>query len=162
MTRNDAPDFYPDAWIEPGTGPGPPGRRASRPAGAGEPAVARSGDAPPLVVELRVRQQAAPPAPESIAPYREGLLALEYDVVRVLEGELGPPVVAVAHWVIRDARLVTGAAREAGALLRLAIDPYDARPELEGKRLVFETNDLALPLFYDVASADLAPPETGP
>ena len=169
VTHNDFADFYPDAWIEPGTGPAPRARRTARPAGRGETAAGArdaaagdSRDASPLVVELRVRQQAAPPAPESIAPYREGLLALEYDVVRVVEGELGPPVVAVAHWVIRDARLVTGAAREAGALLRLAIEPYDARPELEGKRLVFETTDLALPLFYDVASADLAPPETGP
>lgn len=157
VTHNDAPDFYPDAWIEPGTGPAPPARSAARPAGSREAAVAGSGDASRVVVELRVRQQVAPPAPESIAPYREGLLALEYDVARVVEGELDLPVVAVAHWVIRDARLVTGAERAAGELLRLALYPYDARPELEGKRLVLETTDLTLPLFYDVASADLAP-----
>ena len=137
------------------------GHRA-RGAGAGSASgrageVAGSGDASGVVADLRVRQQVAPPTPESIAPYREGLLAVEYDVVQVVEGELEPQVIAVAHWVIRDARLVAGAAREAGALLRLAIEPYDARPELEGKRLVFETADLTLPLFYDVASADLTP-----
>ena len=157
VTHNDAPDFYPDAWIEPGTGPRPSARGAGRPAGSGEAAVAGSGDASRVVAELRLRQQVAPPTPESIAPYREGLLALEYDVVRVVEGELDLPVVAVAHWVIRDARLVTGAERAAGELLRLTLEPYDARPELEGKRLVLETTDLTLPLFYDVASADLAP-----
>ena len=35
--------------------------------------------------------------------------------------------------------------------------PYEARQELEGKRLVMETTDLTLPLFYDVASADMLP-----
>ena len=154
VTYNDAPDFYPDAWIEPAPGPAP--RRSARPAGP-DASVPGSGDRARVVVELRVRQQVALPTPGSIAPYREGLLALEYDVVRVLEGELGLPVIAVAHWVIRDARPVAGAERRAGELLRLTLHPYDARPELEGKRLVLETTDLTLPLFYDVDSAGLAP-----
>ena len=155
VTHNDAADFYPDAWIEPGTGPAP---RVRRPAGPGVPDAAGTADAHPVVVDVRVRQQVAPPTPESIAPYREGLLALEYDVVQVVEGEFDLPVVAIAHWVIRDARLVTGAERRAGERLRLALQPYDARPELEGKRLVYETSDLTtLPLFYDVRSADLTP-----
>lgn len=156
VTHNDAPDFYPDAWIEPGTGPDPHPRRAPRPAGPRSPAVAGT-DPSPLVLEVRVRHEVAPPAPESIAPYREGLLALEYDVVDVLEGELDLPVIAVAHWVIRDARPLAGAVRRAGERLRLSLHPYDARPELDGKRLVFETADLTLPLFYDAASADLTP-----
>ena len=157
VTHNDAPDFYPDAWIEPGTGPAPNPRSAPRPSGPEAGAVAGAADASPVVVEVRVRQEVAPPTPESIAPYREGLLALEYDVVQEVEGELDLPVIAVAHWVIRDARPVTGAVRRAGERLRLTLHPYDARPELEGKRLVFETADLTLPLFYDIASADLAP-----
>ena len=157
VTHNDAPDFYPDAWIEPGTGPAPRPARAARPAGPEGAAAAGGADASRVVVELRVRQQVAPPTPASIAPYREGLLALEYDVVQVVEGALDLPVIAVAHWVIRAGRLVTGAERPAGERLRLALEPYDARPELEGKRLVLETTDLTLPLFYDVASADLAP-----
>ena len=155
VTHNDAPDFYPDAWIEPGTGPAPHPRSA-RTARPDAPADAGT-DASPVVADVRVRQDVAPPTPESIAPYREGLLALEYDVVRVVEGELDLPVIAVAHWVIRDARPVAGAVRRAGERLRLRLHPYDARPELEGKRLVFETADLTLPLFYDVASADLTP-----
>ena len=156
VTRNDAPDFYPDAWIEPGTGPAPPARAAAR-AAAGADLSAGAGDAARVVADVRLRRQVAPPTPESIAPYREGLLALEYDVVQVVEGVLDLPVIAVAHWVIREARLVTGAEREAGELLRLALEPYDARPELEGKRLVLETTDLTLPLYYDVASSELAP-----
>ncbi len=156
VTHNDAPDFYPDAWIEPGTGPAPGELGVPLPGGPGAVAV-RSSDARRVVVDVRVRQQVALPTPESIAPYREGLLALEYDVVQVTEGELDLPVIAVAHWVIRDARLVAGAERRAGERLQLTLHPYDARPELEGKRLVFETTDLALPLFYDLASANLGP-----
>ena len=155
VTHNAAADFYPDAWIEPGTGPAPP-TRGARPAAA-ESAPASLGDASRVVVDVRVRQEVALPTPESIAPYREGLLALEYDVVQVVEGGLDLPVIAVAHWIIRKAQVVTGAERRAGELLRLTLEPYDARWELEGKRLVLETTDLTLPLFYDVLSADLAP-----
>lgn len=173
VTVNDEPDFYPDAWIEPGTLPEPRGAAGSRPARGGGPDAAESvrgpdpdaaestrasgSDAAVLVVDVRVREEAALPTPASIAPYREGLLALEYDVVDVVEGRLDAPVVAVAHWVVRDARTVAGAERPAGRTFRLALAPYDARPELEGKRLVLETSDLTLPLFYDVASAGLAP-----
>lgn len=157
VTHNDAPDFYPDAWIEPGTGPAPPARATARPAAAGDAAAGDSRAASRVVAELRVREQVVLPTPESIAPYREGLIALEYDVVQVVEGELDLPVIAVAHWFVRDARPVSGAERAAGELLRLTLAPYDAQPQLEGRRLVLETTDLTLPLFYDVASADLAP-----
>ena len=151
VTHNDAPDFYPDAWIEPGT----LSERRVRVSDATSAEAADSDGA--AVAELRVRRDVALPTPASIAPYREGLVALEYDVVNVVEGRLDVPVIAVAHWIIRDARTVAGAARPAGGTYRLEIASYDAHPELEGKRLIMETSDLTLPLFYDVASANLAP-----
>lgn len=171
VTVNDEADFYPDAWIEPGTLPEPRRAAGPRPAAvadaaepvrgsdpdAAESTRAAGSDAAALVVDVRVRGDAPLPTPASIAPYREGLLALEYDVVDVVEGRLDAPVIAVAHWIIRDGRTVAGAERPAGRTLRLALAPYDARPELEGKRLVMETSDLTLPLFYDTASAGLAP-----
>ena len=110
-----------------------------------------------VVVEVRARHDRALPTPASIAPYREGLVALEYDVLDVVEGRLDHPVIAIAYWIIRDGRTVIDAARPAGQALRLELSPYEARQELEGKRLVMETTDLTLPLFYDVASADLLP-----
>lgn len=153
VTHNDQADFFPDAWIEPGV---LPERRVRVGGSASSPGS--DPDDSGVVVELRARQDdVVLPSPESIAPYREGLLALEYDVVDVVEGQLDVPVIAVAHWIIRDARTVVGAERPAGRTYRLELAPYDARPELEGKRLIMETGDLTLPLFYDVESAGLTP-----
>ena len=155
VTHNAAADFYPDAWIVPGALP-PPRR------GGGVPAAGGGGRAPDaaagtVVADVRVRDDVPLPTPEAIAPYPEGLLALEYDVVSVIEGDLAAPVIAVAHWVIRDSETLADAARPAGAVYRLTLAPYDTRPELEGTRLVLETRDFTLPLLYDLDSAFLAP-----
>ena len=152
VTHNDQADFYPDAWIEPGALP----QRRVRPAGAASAPALDPGDSG-IIVEVRARRDAVLPTPASIAPYREGLVALEYDVVNVMEGELDVPVIAVAHWIIRDAQTIVGAERPAGQTYRLELVSYDAHPDLEGKRLVMETSDVTLPLFYDVASADFSP-----
>ena len=152
VTHNDEPDFYPDAWVELGMLP----ERRVRVADAASAAISDAGESR-VVVEVRARHDVELPTPASIAPYREGLVALEYDVLNVIEGELDTEVIAAAHWIIRDARTVVGAERPAGQTHRLALASYDERPELEGKRLVMETTDLTLPLFYDVASANLLP-----
>ncbi len=154
VTQNDAADFYPDAWIAPGALPPPRRGGVSSPAVADRAPDGAEGSG---VVTVRVREDVPLPTPESIAPYREGLLAIEYDVVEVLDGDFDLPVVAVAHWVIRDGETLTGAARPGGATYRLTLAPYDARPELEGKRLVMGTRDLTLPLFYDTESGASAP-----
>ena len=152
VTHNDQPDFYPDAWVEPGMLP----ERRVRVADAAAAAISDAGESR-VVLEVRARHDVELPTPASIAPYREGLVALEYDVVAVVEGQLDVPVIAITHWVIRDGRTVAGAERPAGQALRLELSSYDTRQELEGKRLVMETTDLTLPLFYDAASADLLP-----
>ena len=148
ITHNDAPDFYPDAWVEPRSQPRATARR--RPVADRTPV---SRDAGRLVMEARVRAENVVPTPESIAPYRDGLHAIEYEVVRVLEGAYDEGIVVAAHWVIRDGRTLETAARPAGGTHRLTLEPYDAHPELEGERLVLDTTAFALPLFYDVESA---------
>lgn len=152
VTRNNGADFYPDAWIDPGSLPAGRVELAAR-----RPARDAGADAPRVFAEVRARQDVVLPTPESIAPYREGLLAVEYEVVNVIGGQLDARLIAVAHWIIRDGQTVVGAARPAGQHYLLGLDSYDAHPELEGKRLIMETTDLTLPLFYDFASADLAP-----
>ena len=145
VTHNDAPDFYPDAWVQ-ADDRNRPAVRPSLDTAAPDAAGTR------LVVEARVRRDAELPTPESIAPYRHGLLALEYDVVQVLEGHYDESTLVVAHWVIRDRTVLDTAARAAGSTLRMTLERYDTHPELEGERLVMDTNAFTLPLYYDVAS----------
>ena len=60
----------------------------------------------------------------------------------------------MAHWVIRDRLVLDAAARPKGDRHRLVLEPYDDHPELEGQRLVMETEDFLLTLYYDMGSAD--------
>ena len=148
ITHNDAADFYPDAWIDPregvrlGTADGPDPRPSSR----------VDAEASRLVVEARVRRDAEIPTPLSIAPYVHGLLALEYDVIDVLAGTYHETTLVAAHWVIRDRQVLDTAPRSAGTTMRLTLELYDAHPELEGERLVMDSNTFTLPLYYDVMS----------
>lgn len=51
---------------------------------------------------VRARLVAASEAPtlEEIAPYRDALVVYEWEVLRVLDGELAEPRVRVAHWAV--------------------------------------------------------------
>ena len=149
ITHNDAPDFYPDAWIDPRE-PGRPGRTTDRP--DAQPSTRPNAADSRLVVDVRVGRDAVIPTPQSIAPYRNGLLALDYDVLEVIEGTYGEATLVAAHWVIRNRTVLDTAPRAAGATLRLTVELYDTHPELEGERLVMDTKAFTLPLYYDVAS----------
>lgn len=149
ITHNDAPDFYPDAWIDPSD------RDRSIPL-LNRPApvstdVADAADSR-LVVNARVRSDAEIPTPESIAPYVNGLLALEYDVMEILEGTYDEKTLIVAHWVIRDRQVLDTAPRPSETMMRLTLELYDLHPELEGERLVMDTSAFELPMYYDVES----------
>ena len=148
ITNNDVPDFYPDAWIEPST--------TSRPAdtrGPGVDTVAKRDAAESrLVMEARMKREVPVPTRESIAPYKNGLQALDYEVVRVIEGRYDESTLVVAHWIIRDAEVLGTAQRSAGSTHRLTVELYDSHSELEGERLVMDTDAFTLPLYYDVDS----------
>ena len=147
ITHNDSPDFYPDAWIDP-SHIAPEGERLDAIIRATSDGVASAR----LVVDVRVRQDAPVPTPQSIAPYTNGLQALEYDVLEVIEGTYDESLLVVAHWVIRDSEILEAAARPTASTYRLTVELYDTHPELEGERLVMDTTAFALPLYYDVDS----------
>ncbi len=149
ITHNDAPDFYPDAWIDPRERIPPAKTTAGSDA---RPSVSPSALDSRLIVELRAKRDAEVPTPESIAPYRNGLLALEYDVVQVLEGSYDESTLVAAHWVIRDREVLDTAPRPAGTTLRLTLELFASHPELEGERLVMDTAAFTLPLYYDLTS----------
>ena len=92
------------------------------------------------------------PTPVSIAPYREALLALEYQVLEVIDGAYPLDTIVAAHWVIVEGAVLPGAERPTNRRYRLALDLYDDHPELEGRRLVLAADDVPLPLYYDASS----------
>lgn len=148
VTANDAADFYPDVWIDPDARvPDPllPPAIAGRAAAVAMPTT-------PIVVDARVTDDVPVPTPRDIAPYRGGLLVLEYEVLDVIEGRYDESTLLAAHWVIRDATTLDTASRPADTRIRLTLDPYASHPELEGERVVMDSSRYDLPLFYDVDS----------
>lgn len=153
VTDNARADFYPDVWLD---------TRDVTPAGAtatpgtaspGRPtAAARTDAALParLVVEARLERRAAVPAPQAIRPYRHALVANVYRIERVVDGDYDGEHVMIAHWAIRDGSMVEGANRDEGRVYTMTLEPYDDRPELEGQRLIMDTDRFDLPLFYDL------------
>ncbi len=147
VTANDAPDFFPDVWIDPAA-------RVPVSARRDEAATGRTLDGTlppsPIVVNARVTADVPLPTPRDIAPYRNGLLVLEYEVLEVIDGRYDNTMLLAAHWIIRDRALLDTAARPAGTVVRLTLEPYAAHTELEGERLVMDSDRFDLPLFYDL------------
>jgi len=147
VTANDAPDFFPDVWVD---------LTARVPASIPGEAIAgqerRLEAASPIVVDASVTAEVTVPTPSDIAPYRNGLLVLEYAVIDVISGRYDDTTLLAAHWIIRDATLLETAVRPAGSVVRLTLEPYAAHPELEGERLVMDNDRFDLPLFYDLDS----------
>ena len=148
VTTNGGGDSYPDVWIDRTGSPhpveiAPPSQQATS-----------EGTAPGrVVVEARLASAMDIPAPRSLAPYRHALVVNVYDVVKVLEGQYEHPQVRAAQWAIRDMQILPEArARQTGTVARLVLERYDARPELEGERLIAPGGVSRLPLYYDVES----------
>ncbi|MGQ0734631.1 MAG: hypothetical protein ACT4QD_13370 [Acidobacteriota bacterium] len=147
-THNARADSYPDVWIDRSSCPYP--SRASGRIGPG--AANEQATADRSVVEARLVSSAPIPTPESIAPYRHALVVSRYEVVNTVEGPGAARELLVAHWAIRDGRVLSDAARAAGQVYRLTVERYDAHPELEGERLIQEATVAAGPLYYDVGT----------
>ena len=156
VTDNVFADFYPDAWIDPD---GEPAHDVTGRAGTGGPAGADTPQSTPadganpaagrLLIEARLVATTPIPTLRAIAPYRSALIANTYQVETVVEGVYAEPTIVVAHWAIRDAQVVPGADREIGRTYRMTVDPYDDHLELEGERLLMDTDNFDVPLYYD-------------
>ncbi len=97
----------------------------------------------------RLLEKTPTPTPESIEPYRAGLVEYLYEVESVEHGELDAPRVIVQHWGVLDGAEVP-LAFEMGESYALQIEPVDQRPELEGERVSSQVSDLTAPLFLEV------------
>lgn len=159
VTDNGAGDSYPDVWVDrdrsdvPVQASGAIGPEAGDTAAAATPGGGTAAaQAARLVVQGRLVTAATVPTPRSIAPYRNALVVNTYDVVDVVEGDYAPKQVLVAQWAIQDAKVLPGAQRAVGSAARLTLERYDARPELEGERLIAPTGGPDLPIYYDLGS----------
>ena len=102
-----------------------------------------------ITVNARLTHASQVPTPEAIEPYVRGLVANEYEVIEVLDGELKDKEILVAHWVILDGQTLDTAERRVGELYEMTIALYDDRPELEGERLSMDTDNILLRTFFD-------------
>ena len=148
VTTNNEADFYPDVWIAPDAQVPESARATVTPTAPESP----TGEAP-IVIEARVLADVPIPTADDIAPYRNGLLVLEYEVLNVIQGQYSESTLLAAHWIIRNAALLDAASRPAGTVVPMTLVPYTSRPELEGQRVVMDSDRYDLPLFYDVTSA---------
>ncbi|HAL91771.1 MAG TPA: hypothetical protein DCM68_01945 [Verrucomicrobia bacterium] len=148
LTDNQRADFFPDVWIEGGETAEVALVPREDPAPKTESAPAAK--AVPVRVRLEGRLVAATPTPSvvSISPYTQALVTYVYEVVQVHSGECDAPKILVAHWAIRD-RQVLDLGKEPGGTYALELELFSDHPELEGERLLMETDEFDLPFYYE-------------
>jgi hypothetical protein len=172
-TKNDRGDFFPDVWVAPSEGAKqdpakgfgakkttkgkPVEGSASNKAKTGPVSASPAKPAPQktikrLVVEARLTDPSLIPSPQDIAPYRRALLVNGYDVIRVVSGSYRQKKIMAAHWVIEEGQIIKDAMREKGKTYRLVLERYDEHPELEGERLIMDSDEFKLLLFYELRS----------
>jgi hypothetical protein len=70
----------------------------------------------------------------------------------VISGSYRQKKVMAAHWVIEDGRVLENAKREKGKTYRMVLERYDDHPELEGERLIMDSDEFKLTLHYELRS----------
>jgi hypothetical protein len=170
-TRNDRGDFFPDVWVAPADAakqgmvkvPGAEKTKSEKPINGISSKEKKSGPItaapgkptsrkiiPRVVVEARLTDLSAIPKPRDIAPYRRALLVNGYEVVRVISGSYRQKKIMAAHWVIEEGEVLKEAIREKGRTYRMVLERYDDHPELEGERLIMDSDEFKLTLFYEM------------
>jgi hypothetical protein len=153
VTNNGGGDWHPDAWIDLSRSPYP--RQPAGPIGPEHVRSAAARDegetvhAGRLLLNVRLTHAGPIPDPRSILPYRHGLTVNEYEIIEVLEGTYSEPTIQVAQWAIRDGAVLPDARKPIGGAFTLAVERYDAHPELEGERLLADGVTATRSLYYD-------------
>jgi hypothetical protein len=142
IATDEQPDFFPDLWIDPTR---PPAFNPDDVEAPNAPAGVASG---PIVVDARLTAVTQTPTLQSIAPYRQALVVYAYEIVEVHQGTDPGPHILVHHWALRNDRAVPPGTR-VGDTVRLAVEPFDAHPELQGERVIRDMEDPGLPMFYE-------------
>jgi hypothetical protein len=142
VTMDDQPNVFPDLWVDPAHPP------AFNPDDVEAPQAIVGGAAGPIVADARLTAVTPTPTLQSIAPYRQALVVYAYEIVQVHQGTDPGPHILVHHWALRNNHTVTPGTR-VGDTVRLAVEPFDAHPELQGERVIKAMEDPGWPLFYE-------------
>ena len=102
------------------------------------------------MLNVRLTRPGPIPTPQAILPYRHALVVNEYEILNVVAGTYAERQIHIAQWAIRDSRVLAAARKIAGAAFTLTVERYDAHAELEGERLISDSQVSNLPLYYDV------------
>jgi hypothetical protein len=160
VTKNDRGDFFPDVWVAPAEGGKQKAAKMSKTKNDQPRAAVLRKPVPKktikrLVVEARLTDPSVVPTPQDIAPYRRALLVNGYEVVRVISGAYRQKKIMAAHWVIEDGQVLEDAKREKGKTYRMVLERFDDHPELEGERLIMDSDEFKLPLFFELRNGSL-------
>jgi hypothetical protein len=104
-------------------------------------------------LDVRVRRSAASALPtlEEILPYRDALVVHEYEVLEVLDGDLGEPRIRVAHRALLNGETARAGPDAVGEVLELRLERLEDHPEVQD---VYRADDLPVdldpPVFLDV------------
>jgi hypothetical protein len=113
----------------------------------------RRNEGPEIQVEARLTARSVPPTLEEIAPYDEALVYHEYEVLRVLRGELDSESVRAGRWAVLGSK-EQAPAGETGSVSTMTLVPVDEVPGLDRVR---SKDDLAFdpdaPLYLDLSQS---------
>lgn len=110
---------------------------------------------PANVIEVRARRTAVSAAPtlEEILPYKNALVVHEYQVLEVLDGDLGEPRIRVAHWALLNGETRWRADGKIGEVVDLELEAFSDHPEVQDIYLADDLPlDTDLPLFLEPGS----------
>jgi hypothetical protein len=112
-------------------------------------------------IHVKAKLASATPLPENprdaLGTYSRALAVHTYEVEKVLAGTLPAETrrVLVAQWGVLDWELAPGADKRGeaiGKVFELYLDPWEAHPQLAGEMIWNDSEELDLPMFFDVHS----------
>ena len=113
------------------------------------------------VVRARLVSTTNPPSPESIVPYRRALIVADYEVEKVIAGSMTEKKIQVADWGVLDAKIVPQNFK-IGSSYELTLEKYSDQPQLEGERLVSDSDNFDLTMYYLAGIQNPAPDKAEP
>lgn len=104
--------------------------------------------ADPIEILATIKAASRVPTAQQIAPYREAITFIVYDVERVLSGTYTDGEILIAHWGMRDAKHTAAAGWKPGLQQRLRVDAFDSHPPLAEITMAADADDGLLTPYW--------------